>query len=427
MKNSVRILSLVLIITILAACTPAPTAAPTAAAAPSATPTPDPTLVVVMEPTPWSPTPILNGVEYSPMAVKPPVMDPAILPTAEESKHVEHDDGSAASAVYSLVRDEQGPQYYASNQEFIDKMNVFLGKNPDLKLIQVQGEEIVFSMLVNGEGQVYLVFDKDSGALVSADPGRWDKNGDGEWIDAGLKDGESLSLVPGEGGHAYIVKIDADGNIIAYLNTHEATTDNINEQWIGVVDGMPEKVWDGSKWVEAEQTPEFVVDFSENLTPESIEDVAGVVRWDESDPDKLRGDLAILHQEILEALEAEGVTADQLPVIAVNNFQNNAELGGREFFPSEYGGRIQIGHFNEQSQVRAVLTKLDTRDGYVITMPVVPSYGSGDIWLVDFVIDFKLLRELEEKRLASGSDYELINEAYVINKLIPNFLTLEFD
>ena len=246
MKAHPRLLVIVLVITLLTACTPAPTAAPTATAAPSATPTPDPTLAVVMEPTPWSPTPTKGGDEYSPMAVEPPVMDPAILPTAVESKHVEYDDGSAASAVYALVRDKQGPQYYDSNQEFIDKMNVFLGKYPDLKLIQVQGEEIVFSMLVNDEGQVYLVFDKDSGALVSADPGRWDKNGYGEWIDAGLKDGESLSLVPGEDGHAYIVKIDAEGNIIGYLNTHGATTDNIDEQWIEVVDGMPVKVWDGS-------------------------------------------------------------------------------------------------------------------------------------------------------------------------------------
>ena len=352
------------------------------------------------------------------MAVKPPVMDPAILPTAEESKHVEHDDGSAASAVYSLVRDEQGPQYYASNQEFIDKMNVFLGKNPDLKLIQVQGEEIVFSMLVNGEGQVYLVFDKDSGALVSADPGRWDKNGYGEWIDAGLKDGESLSLVPGEDGHAYIVKIDADGNIIAYLNTHEATTDNINDQWIGVVDGMPVKVWDGSKWVEAEQTPEFVVDFSENLTPESIEDVAGVVRWDESDPDKLRGDLAILHQEILEALEADGVTVDRLPYFQMASFiPNDAERG---FIPSEWSGKIQTINIYDEQQVRAVLTKLDSGDGYVLTIPVNSNNGSGEIIMADFLIDLKLMTALDVKREEYGSGYELINVEFIEDVLIPN-------
>ena len=57
MKTTLRILSLILIITLLSACTPAPTAAPTAAAtsAPSATPTSTPTPEPTLTPTPAMP------------------------------------------------------------------------------------------------------------------------------------------------------------------------------------------------------------------------------------------------------------------------------------------------------------------------------------------------------------------------------------
>ena len=326
------------------------------------------------------------------MAVKPPVMDPAILPTAEESKHVEYDDGSAASAVYALVRDKQGPQYYASNQEFIDKMNVFLGKNPDLKLIQVQGEEIVFSMLVNDEGQVYLVFDKDSRALVSADPGRWDKNGYGEWIDAGLKDGESLSLVPGEDDHAYIVKIDADGNIIAYLNTHGATTDNIDQQWIEVVDGMPVKVWDGSEWVENGPV-QYNIDLSSS--PESIDDVVGEVTVESLQPD-----LKNLNQQILAAAEKQGIDVTTLPAVQATG--RAASTGGRGGLPTQESVGLDV--VSQPNQDRPwVLTSLVDKDGesigVVVSLLVVKDtkWGteSSEMAVINIVFDKELLSKID--------------------------------
>ena len=346
------------------------------------------------------------------MAVKPPVMDLAILPTAEESKHVEYDDGSAASAVYALVRDEQGPQYYASNQEFIDKMNVFLGKNPDLKLIQVQGEEIVFSMLVNDEGQVYLVFDKDSGALVSADPGRWDKNGYGEWIDAGLKDGESLSLVPGEDGHAYIVKIDADGNIIAYLNTHEATTDNINEQWIDVVDGMPMKVWDGSKWVENGPV-QYDIDLSHS--PESIDDVAGKVNVE-----TLQEDLKNLNQQILAAAEKQGIDPATLPLVQASLRVQSVDL--RSKLPTQETVLVEI--ISQPNMDRQwVLTRLVDKNGepmgVVASLLVVKDkkWGteSSEMAVINIVFDKQLLSKIDATGVTiSREDSDLTKLADVL-------------
>jgi len=64
MKTTLRILSLILIITLLSACTPAPTTAPTAAAtpAPTATPTSTPTITPTPEPT-LTPTPEMPEID----------------------------------------------------------------------------------------------------------------------------------------------------------------------------------------------------------------------------------------------------------------------------------------------------------------------------------------------------------------------------
>lgn len=152
-----------------------------------------------------------------------------------------------------------------------------------------------------------------------------------------------------------------------------------------------------------------------NRYPESIEDVAGVVRRD-----KLQADLAILHQKMFEALEAEGVTADQLPFMSVNSFLPTAGSQARGFFPSEFDGRIEIFNMNGDRPARVVLTELSPGDGYVLTIPVDPEDGSGEIRLVDFVIDFELLDKLEVKRQAAGSSFKLMNEAFVKDELMPN-------
>lgn len=154
-----------------------------------------------------------------------------------------------------------------------------------------------------------------------------------------------------------------------------------------------------------------------NRYPESIEDVAGKVR-----PDELQADLAILHKEMLKALEAEGVTADQLPVMLVNDITPNT--GSRGFFPSENMGRIQI--FNMKSPTRVVLTELSTGDGYVLTIPFNFLRDSSDeILMADFVINVKLLEELEKKRQAAGSGYKLMNKEFVEKQLMPN-LNVDF-
>lgn len=387
--------------------TPAATAASVETATPEITPT------VVVEPT-LRPTPTVAGVEYSPMAVNPPVMNPAELQMGQRVDGVRDD--SAAAAVYALVRTENGPQNCQNNEDFIEKMNQYLTDNSEVNLVQVEGEGVVYSMLVNNKGQIYLVFNNQNGALVSADPGYWSKDGHGEWIEAAnLGDKESVSLVPGEDGHVYTVKLDADGKVIAYLNTHGATRDNIDQQWISVADGMPEKVWDGSKWVEAERKPEFVVNFN-SLTPESIDDIAGVVRRD-----NLQADLAILHQEIFEALEAEGVTAEQLPYMGVNFFMKNDDAMNRFFLPSEYTGIIGFANINGEQSLKVVLTKFKTGDGYVLSIPfAILGDSGGKIGIADYVMDLELIDKLDVKRQAAGSGIEFVDEVFIRDVLIPN-------
>lgn len=163
-----------------------------------------------------------------------------------------------------------------------------------------------------------------------------------------------------------------------------------------------------------EAPPVFDLDFSDSLTPESIEDVAGVVR---AGKEYMQDDLAILHQKVLEALKAEGVTSDQLPYLQIGSVKSNG--GTREFMPTDFGVEFEVIDVNDKRPVRAVLTKLDSNDGYVLTIPVDSNDGSGDIIMADFVIYPELLEKLEMQRVATGSDYELINMEFVKNELLP--------
>lgn len=263
MKNTIRLFSIIIILALLAGCAPAPTPAPTA----TATNTPAPTATALpIEPEPLIPPYLRPGSEYLPIAVQPPLMNKEITLGTEVDDVT---DVSAASAVFALAR-KGSPELFA---DFTASMNTYLHENSNVKLIQVEGNGIIHSMLLNEHGHVLLVFDDAEnaangigygvGALTFSDTGYWKDKATGVWINPGLKNGESLSLVPGEDGHGYVVKLDADGNVIAYLNTHGATRENIKDQWIKVVDGMPEKVWDGSKMVF--RAPEIGQDIQELL------------------------------------------------------------------------------------------------------------------------------------------------------------------
>jgi len=249
------------------------------------------------------------------------------------------------------------------------------------------------------------VFDKDSGALVSADPGRWDKNGYGEWIDAGLKDGESLSLVPGEDDHAYIVKIDADGNIIAYLNTHRATIDNIDQQWIDVVDRMPVKVWDGSKWVEVEKGPvQYNIDLSHS--PESIDDVAGEVNVK-----TLKQDLINLNEQILEAAEKQGINPATLPLVNISRRTDSTDV--RSGLPTQETVGMRITSQPNMDR-QWVLTSLVNEDGesigVVVSLLVVKDKTWGvetsEMAVVNIVFDQQLMKKLAETGMTISMEDE---------------------
>lgn len=256
MNNHPRLLAFILVIVLMTACAPAPTSAPTAA--PTATNTPAPTATALpIEPEPLIPPYLRLGMGYSPIAVHPPDMSSVPVYSVTNGSVV---DEFGASAYYAVFRadPECGPQTFTGTNDFIAAMNDYAKANPEIKLIQAEGKITVHSMLVNRYGHVFLVFDDAEnaangigygiGALSFADTGYWKNGASGVWVNTGLKERESLSLMAGEDGHGYIVKL-YQGRVIAYLNTYGATRDNIYEQWIRVMDGIPELVWDGGKMV----------------------------------------------------------------------------------------------------------------------------------------------------------------------------------
>ena len=223
------------------------TLTPTALPLPTRTPTP--TITPLPSPT-ATPTPIIEPAlppsqSLDPLAVSPPrTLDLALVEQANSGDFNLVD----AHAVYAYYRAEVGPSMWASDAEFIEAMETYAAS------LEAQGIELyqasdtdgtTYSMLVEGTS-ILLNFDP-SGALTFADPGNWTRDSEPVWIDAG----GPVDLVVGPDNHAYIVRLDSEGNVVAYLNTLGATLDNINNQWITVTAGRPDMVWNGSEFISA--------------------------------------------------------------------------------------------------------------------------------------------------------------------------------
>lgn len=156
-----------------------------------------------------------------------------------------------AHAVYALYRQQQAPSMWASDTEFTTDMESYAQtlKNQGIELKQATATGQTFSLLTKGT-QILLNFNPD-GALKDSDPGRWSPDSTSEWIDVGAP----VELFIGADGHAYIAKLDAEGNVIAYLNPIGATLDNLDSQWIPVESGQATLQWFGELgWIDATQT-----------------------------------------------------------------------------------------------------------------------------------------------------------------------------
>ncbi len=230
-------LAAVLILFLIASCTPAPVAVPTASATaepalPTSTPTPEPTPTPIVEP-----SPITSAVDDL-LPVTPPNFD----------TYVNLDHGSFdlvdAHAVYALYRQQVGMR--GDDADFLSAMETYAGElgNQGIELKQATVEGQTYSLLTKGT-QILLNFNAD-GALKDSDPGYWSSDSTSEWIDAG----GPVELFVGDDGHAYIGKLDAEGNVIAFLNTIGATLDNLDQQWVEVKNGQSLKVWDAKRgWI----------------------------------------------------------------------------------------------------------------------------------------------------------------------------------
>jgi hypothetical protein len=205
-------------------------------ATPSLTATPAPTAMPIIEPV----LPTLSAAAELP--VQPPDFN---LPSSASEVGLTFDFVDA-HAVYAYYRQQEGPGMWANDADFTSAMKSYSETlaNQGINLQQVTVEGQTFSLLTNGN-QILLNF-KD-GVLSDVDPGRWSKDSTPEWIDVG----GPVELFIGDDGHAYIAKVDTDGNVTAFLNPISATIDNLDQQWIEVKDGQSVMVWEAQKgWVE---------------------------------------------------------------------------------------------------------------------------------------------------------------------------------
>ena len=226
-----------------AGCSSQPAAVPITLTS-TALPTRTPTLTITPLPSPTAtPTPIIEPIlppaRYSnPLAVNPPEnFDNALKPQVNDGDFELVD----AHATYAYYRAEVGPAMWASDAEFIEAMESYATS------LEAQGIEVyqataasgtTYSMLVEGTS-ILLNFDQ-SGALTFADPGYWTADSEPIWIDAG----GPVDLVIGPDNHAYVVRLDSEGKVVAYLSTLGATLDNIDNQWIEVRNGQSIMDWD---------------------------------------------------------------------------------------------------------------------------------------------------------------------------------------
>jgi hypothetical protein len=239
-KNLWRtIIPVIAIVLFLSACSPGspeqlPTPTLPASATPSPTATPAPTATLTPTATPII-EPVLPALSAAAeLPVQPPDFN---LPSSVSEVGLTFDFVDA-HAVYALFREQEGPGMWAHDADFTSAMQSYLESLSiqGINLQQVTVEGLTFSLLTKGN-QILLNF--ENGVLKDVDPGRWSKDSTPEWIDVG----GPVELFIGDDGHAYIAKVDADGNVIAFLNPIGATIDNLDQQWVGVEDGLPTQVW----------------------------------------------------------------------------------------------------------------------------------------------------------------------------------------
>ena len=206
---------------------------------PSQTPAPTTTQIPTATPTPIIEPALPPSQSADPLAVSPPRnLDLALAEQADDGDFGLVD----AHAVYAYYRAEVGPSMWASDAEFIEAMETYATslEAQGIDLYQASDADgTTYSMLVDGTS-ILLNFNVQSGALTFADPGYWSSDSEPRWINAG----GPVDLVVGPDNHAYVVRLDSEGNVVAWLNTFGATLDNINNQWIEVRDGQSIMDWD---------------------------------------------------------------------------------------------------------------------------------------------------------------------------------------
>ncbi len=272
MKISTRITIALLGLALLTACAPQAAAMPTLEPIPtSTTPVPAPTLT--SSPTPLV-EPLLPDRSYeTELAVTPP----------DFNKQPENDvpfDFVAAHAVYAYFRQQEGHKVWADQAQFVADMAAYYDslKSNSIRLIQVAEADITYSLLVKGN-QILLDFNQN-GSLRSADPGEWSADSAPEWVDVGAP----VELFIGADNHAYIARLNSDGQVDAFFNPIGATLDNLDQHWVAVADGYPNAAWDGKEWDTSMPKPLGVAGWTRTedslfLSPEEMVSLPTPLTW----------------------------------------------------------------------------------------------------------------------------------------------------
>ena len=257
MKTTIRILSIIVTLALLAACTPAPTTlpTPTASAAPAATITPAPT------PTPrFEPVPPVIVHETDIFSSLPDF-------SIDQSQNSGSFDVVDANAVYALYLTQNDRGNWNSEADFVRAMEIYYTNtlaSQGIQLVEATVPNRTASVLVKDNHLVLLNFTPE-GALKDIEPGQWSPDSTAEWVDAG---GPVKPMIGGD-GYAYLVRFGTGPTKdipFALFNPVGATLDNINDkQWIPIRDGQPQEAWnpDTMKWEKTYATTEYPFTFSE--------------------------------------------------------------------------------------------------------------------------------------------------------------------
>lgn len=280
----------------LAACTPGglpTTTAPTLSETPTATPEPTATRVPPTE----TPTPIIEptlpapAIAESILPVNPPMDFHAALTAQAEIAHGSFD-LTDAHAVYAYYRQQQGPQMWPNNDQFVADMEAYY------HTLQQQGVDIVqttdpdnnrvtYTMLTRNGREVLLGFNPN-GTLADFIPGHWSKDTDQQWVDMG----GPVAMVIGPDQLPYLVRLNQNQEVTAFFNPLGATRANIDQQWLAVSDGQPIARWDSTshEWLTAVPVT-FIADWSGHgsfggytwLTKEQIVAYPSTITWADID------------------------------------------------------------------------------------------------------------------------------------------------